>query len=169
MNKSLDHPEQQSLNLLPVEHADKHQCICEMKVSRTRRYSENTVVAVVRDVTERHRRFEAEQRATRDMHTASRFTRHEVKNGLLSGIELTRSLRQSVSSIVKASPADEAEKLARDQVDSFINELDRMLHSVMNTVGSFCFTGLVGNLVLTLTLYSLSRSMVTGFVRSYGS
>jgi phage terminase small subunit len=57
---------------------------------------------VVRDVTERYRRFEAERRSAeslarqQDAQAINRFTRHEVKNGLLAGIELCDSLHEFV-------------------------------------------------------------------------
>ena len=108
-----------------------------MRVSPSARYSANTLIAVVRDVSERYKRFEAERRATRDMHTANRFTRHEVKNGLLSGIELTHTLRQAVTTFTDACQIDEPSETARDQVDEYLNELDRTLHSVLNTVSFF--------------------------------
>ena len=127
---------------------------CEMKVSK---HSEATMVAVVRDVTERYKRFEAETRAhaetiarQRDMHTANRFTRHEVKNGLLSGIELCRILGQSldeakamlmhngeltddgynhVKQVLKKSSNCLNEKAMKSVVD-----LDGTLRDVLNTV-----------------------------------
>ena len=94
------------------------------------------MVAVVRDMTERYKRFEAERRATRDMHTANRFTRHEVKNGLLSGIELTNTLRQAIDSSTLANGAKESVPMTNHQVEEYVNELDRTLHNILNTVSS---------------------------------
>lgn len=101
-----DGDQQEPLRALSIVHCDPSRAgkvMCEMKVSR---HTQQTAVAVVRDVTERYRRFEAESRAhaetiarQRDMHTANRFTRHEVKNGLLSGIELCRTLGQSLNEL----------------------------------------------------------------------
>eukprot|EP00978_Attheya_sp_CCMP212_P045892 scaffold365110_cov59-Attheya_sp.AAC.1 len=72
---------------------------CEAKVSRL---EENSLIVVIRDVSERFRRFEAEKRVisettarTKDAE-ANRFTRHEVKNGLLSAIGLCDNLRESL-------------------------------------------------------------------------
>eukprot|EP00978_Attheya_sp_CCMP212_P045893 scaffold365111_cov63-Attheya_sp.AAC.1 len=72
---------------------------CEAKVSRL---EENSLIVVIRDVSERFRRFEAEKRVisettarTKDAE-ANRFTRHEVKNGLLSAIALCESLTESL-------------------------------------------------------------------------
>jgi hypothetical protein len=71
------------------------ECLCEVKLSK---HAENGLLAVVRDVTERVRLFDAEKRADaealaqqhalarqQDAQEVNRFTRHEVKNGLLTG------------------------------------------------------------------------------------
>jgi signal transduction histidine kinase len=72
----------------------------EIKVST---HGSDAIVSVVRDVTERYRWFEAERRAhaevlrrQRDAQSQTRFVRHEVKNGLLAGIELCDSLRNEI-------------------------------------------------------------------------
>ena len=71
---------------------------CEAKVTRL---ENDAILVVVRDITERFRRFEAEKRVvmektarTKDAE-ANRFTRHEVKNGLLAAIGLCDSLREA--------------------------------------------------------------------------
>ena len=141
------------------DNGDGSKIICEMKVSG---FNKQTAVAVVRDVTERYRRFEAESRAhtetiarQRDMHTANRFTRHEVKNGLLSGIELCHTLGQSLDEISSnmdtgkgaTSGGSHEEKLAllqtmvkqstsllNDSTRKTLSELDGALHEVLDTV-----------------------------------
>jgi len=70
---------------------------CEANISVM---EENVLVIVVRDISERFRRFEAEKRvisettARRKDAAANRFTRHEVKNGLLAAIGLCDSLNE---------------------------------------------------------------------------
>ena len=71
---------------------------CEAKVTRL---ENDAILVVVRDISERFRRFEAEKRVvmektarTKDAE-ANRFTRHEVKNGLLAAIGLCDSLREA--------------------------------------------------------------------------
>lgn len=70
---------------------------CEANISVM---EENMLVIVVRDISERFRRFEAEKRvisettARRKDAAANRFTRHEVKNGLLAAIGLCDSLNE---------------------------------------------------------------------------
>jgi hypothetical protein len=146
------------LRALSVNHCDESRendkVLCEMKVSR---YTEQTAVAIVRDVTERYRRFEAESRAhaetiarQRDMHTANRFTRHEVKNGLLAGLELCRTLGQSLNKlkdkldqgIASQGIGDHMEKNTLMQTATLLEEttikslldLDGTLHGVLDTV-----------------------------------
>jgi len=71
---------------------------CEAKISVM---EENILVIVVRDISERFRRFEAEKKvisettARRKDVAANRFTRHEVKNGLLAAIGLCDSLNEA--------------------------------------------------------------------------
>ncbi|KAG7336802.1 hypothetical protein IV203_032363 [Nitzschia inconspicua] len=75
----------------------------EIKVSN---YGSGAIVGVIRDVTERFRWYEAERRAhaevirrQQDAQSQTRFVRHEVKNGLLAGIELCDSLRNEIEGI----------------------------------------------------------------------
>lgn len=83
----------------PFQRLSGDEVRCEVKVS-SQDDDSDAVIAVLRDVTERYKRFEAEQRAHAearqrqlDAQAVNRFTRHEVKNGLLAGIELCDSLR----------------------------------------------------------------------------
>lgn len=145
-----------ALSIVHCNHLIK-KVMCEIKVSR---HTEHTTVAVVRDVTERYRRFEAESRVhaetiarQRDMHTANRFTRHEVKNGLLSGIELCRTLGQSLEELktmlINSKVIDQADQAAQESVTGVIKrsldllsnksmlslvDLDGALHGVLDTV-----------------------------------
>jgi hypothetical protein len=75
---------------------------CEANITRL---EENALVIVVRDISERFRRFEAEKKVISETTArlkdaaANRFTRHEVKNGLLSAIALCDSLQESVNDL----------------------------------------------------------------------
>lgn len=97
------------------------------------------------DVTERYKRFEAERRVhveamarQKDAQSQTRFVRHEVKNGLLAGIELCDSLRNAFDDMEKS--ATTANRNAQDgntQTDTArrrIEELDVTLHEVLDTV-----------------------------------
>ena len=103
------------------------------------------LIAVIRDVTERYRRFEAEKRAhsetmqrQRDAQAVNRFTRHEVKNGLLAGIELCDSMRSSFEAIEKCLQRQKkVDKEALENADKsrrIMQEMDNMLHEVLDTV-----------------------------------
>jgi hypothetical protein len=87
----------------PMHQVDGEDLSCELKVSAS---MDNARIVVVRDVTERYRRFEAERRnmeslaRQQDAQAINRFTRHEVKNGLLVGIELCDSLMNSMRTLI---------------------------------------------------------------------
>ena len=118
----------------------------EVKVTRL---EEHAIVVVIRDVSERYRRFEAEKRfviettARQKDADANRFTRHEVKNGILSAIEICSNIREQISSdfnklqttggeiIASDSAFSEASMAAR--VES-ITELDMTLHEILDIV-----------------------------------
>jgi len=95
---------------------------CEANITRL---EENALVIVVRNVTERFRRFEAEKRAVAETTArmkdaaANRFTKHEVKNGLLAAIGLCDSLKESFSG---------------DNRNSLVTEMDKTLHEILDTV-----------------------------------
>jgi len=134
---------------------DGEDCHCEIKISSN---GDNSLVAIVRDVTERYRRFEAERRAhaeavarQKDAHNVNRFTRHEVKNGLLAGIELCDSLRNAFDSIETQSADLSLQiKQIRDDASTvgsssrryegkylsrkYISDLDSLLHETLDTV-----------------------------------
>jgi len=71
-------------DLVLLHEAEEHIIRCEAKVTRL---EENALVIVVRDISERFRRFEAEKKVVHETTArekdaeANRFTRHEVKNG----------------------------------------------------------------------------------------
>ena len=151
-------PEKDQNSVLLVQklrQKDGEDCHCEIKISSN---GDNSLVAIVRDVTERYRRFEAERRAhaeavarQKDAHNVNRFTRHEVKNGLLAGIELCDSLRNAFDSI-ESQTADLSAHLKEIQDDvsscgsssrrnegktlskKYIGDLDSLLHETLDTV-----------------------------------
>ena len=106
---------------------DGEKCFCELKVSQK---AQESFVAIIRDVSERYRRFEAEQLAhaealarQRDAQNANRFTRHEIKNGLLAGIELCEGLQRAM---------DESE--SSDKICRIVNQVNGALHEILDTV-----------------------------------
>ena len=135
-------PSNGRLMVHPIQRVTGEEVRCEIKVSE---HAEQAVIAVIRDVTERYKRFEAEQRAysetaqrQRDAQAVNRFTRHEVKNGLLAGIELCDSLRNALACSNKQDSLEgkeDAETKARTEASShIIKEMDSMLHEVLDTV-----------------------------------
>jgi hypothetical protein len=129
----------------------EHDAILQVGSSGTKfevkltRLEENAVVIVIRDVSERYRRFEAEKRfvfettARQKDAEANRFTRHEVKNGLLAAIEICGNVREQVSEdfnlFQKGTKHDVliSEESVASRVES-ITELDRTLHEVLDIV-----------------------------------
>mmetsp|Transcript_29734 Transcript_29734/g.46009 ORF Transcript_29734/g.46009 Transcript_29734/m.46009 type:complete len:1225 (-) Transcript_29734:27-3701(-) len=129
----------------------EHDAILQAGSSRTKfevkltRLEENAVVIVVRDVSERYRRFEAEKRfvfettARQKDAEANRFTRHEVKNGLLAAIEICGNVREQVSAdfnlFQKGFKHDMliSEESVASRVEN-VTELDRTLHEVLDIV-----------------------------------
>ena len=121
---------------------------CEAKVTRI---DETALFLVIRDVSERFRRFEAEKVALSEMTArekdseANRFTRHEVKNGLLAALGLCESLHNSmgendslsaITELIGSSHSRELTKLQRlhDDITETVTELDSALKEVMDTV-----------------------------------
>ena len=110
---------------------------CELKLSRR----SESFVAIVRDVTERVKRFEAEQRATaealarqKDAQNINRFTRHEIKNGLLAGIELCDRLRRSFQSASNKVDQRISSNLDSDdykKIESDMTKTDGMIGQVL--------------------------------------
>lgn len=136
--------------LLPSDFVreDGSKCNCEMKVLP---HAENGMIAVVRDVSERFRRFEAERKAEaealkrqKESQSQTRFVRHEVKNGLLVGIELIDNLRNALDEIQKAKALESTTDLALATPNGSnenlsncwrrLGELDNNLHEVLDTV-----------------------------------
>ena len=102
----------------------------EVKVTRL---EENAIVMVVRNVSERYRRFEAEKRfvyettARQKDAQANRFTRHEVKNGLLAAIEICGNVREQLS-----GSATSGERSSSSLEN--MTELDKTLHDILDII-----------------------------------
>jgi hypothetical protein len=119
----------------------------EVKVTKL---EENAIVVVIRDVSERYRRFEAEKRfifettARQKDAEASRFTRHEVKNGILAAIEICSNIREQISGdfnklqtagsqIITKGDNIFSEQSMAARIET-ITELDMTLHEVLDIV-----------------------------------
>ena len=135
--------------------ADDNETIkCEAKVTRL---EESALFVVLRDISERFRRFEAEKLAATEItarrkdQEANRFTRHEVKNGLLSAMGLCDSLAEIASK--GAAGTSTLEKMAVDlnlgqeqravisklslvhtDISRLLGAMDSSLHEVLDTV-----------------------------------
>lgn len=151
----------ESLFTHDLELKDGSYALSEVKVSR---YEENCLIIVLRDVSERFRRFEAEKKVVSETTArqkdaeANRFTRHEVKNGLLSAIELCNILKstQAKSSLASSShggnrlqstsllPGDSHSSESNDdegngscaetEVSKYVDDLGSTLHEVLDTI-----------------------------------
>lgn len=123
----------------------EHLIHSEAKVSRL---DENTLIVIVRDISERVRAFEAEKQVLFETTSrqkdaeANRFTRHEVKNGLLSAIGLYESLCDAQrSQLTKSQNKTDAEigfdlrdSNFSDDVVRCMNELGKSLHVTLDTI-----------------------------------
>ncbi|KAL7541450.1 hypothetical protein ACHAXR_013266 [Thalassiosira sp. AJA248-18] len=118
----------------------------EAKVSRL---DDNALIVIVRDISERVRAFEAEKQILYETTSrqkdaeANRFTRHEVKNGLLAAIGLYESLcdaqsRQLVQADKKTADFgigfDLGDSGMGDDVVRCMNELGKSLHETLDTI-----------------------------------
>ncbi|KAL3796954.1 hypothetical protein HJC23_000707 [Cyclotella cryptica] len=125
---------------------EESQTYFEVKVSKS---DENSIVVVIRDISERYRRFEAEKRyvyettARQKDAEANRFTKHEIKNGLLGAIELCGIVRERMSDHYSELQRNKINLIAADSVTlkqslaatvESISELDRALHEVLDII-----------------------------------
>ena len=151
------HPSSLRDDITDASNHDRNLCSCELKISQK---SPESFVAIVRDVTERYRRFAAERAHAenlarqKDAQTANRFTRHEIKNGLLSGIELCDSLQRSLeratapASLTSVTATDTtaegpaaptptdalALSPALNKMAGLIGQVDRVFQEILDTV-----------------------------------
>ena len=110
---------------------------CEANITRL---EENALVIVVRNISERFHRFEAEKKAVSETTArkkdaaVNRFTRHEVKNGLLAAIGLCDNLKECLQSNNNKSEI-EGNKDDRDTTEKrILFDLDKTLHEILDTV-----------------------------------
>ena len=112
----------------------------EVKVTKL---EEHAIVVVIRDVSERYRRFEAEKRfviettARQKDAEANRFARHEIKNGILSAIEICSNIREQIltdfNKLQNAGSHITSQQSTSGRIES-ITELDMTLHEVLDIV-----------------------------------
>jgi hypothetical protein len=121
---------------------------CEANITRM---EDNALILVIRDISERFRRFEAEKKVISETTArikdaaANRFTRHEVKNGLLAAIGLCDSLTESFddfSRLEKSQSSNDIKEghVKKDVISSEVSvkrhlvELDKTLHEILDTI-----------------------------------
>lgn len=118
-------------DLVRMRNKQKETIRCEANITRL---EENALVIVVRNISERFHRFEAEKKAVSELTArmkdaaANRFTRHEVKNGILAAIGLCDSLKDA---IVKRA---DAQQHTEDHGKILLLELDKTLHEILDTI-----------------------------------
>lgn len=127
----------------------EHSVNCEANITKLESHS---LLIVIRDISERFHRFEAEKRLIREVTErkkdaeANRFIRHEVKNGLLAAIALIENLQGEI----KARAATEStgrdrsptrdrdtppfEVLRRRELESSCTELDATVNEILETI-----------------------------------
>lgn len=127
---------------------DRFSIRCEANITRM---EQNAILVVVRDISERFRRFEAEKKVISETTArlkdaaANRFTRHEVKNGLLAAIGLCDSLRESIvhDGKVQADQFNLIKKIVDPNdgcptdplnLSRYLFELDKTLHEILDTI-----------------------------------
>jgi hypothetical protein len=108
----------------------------------------DAIVLVVRNVSERFQRFEAEKRfifettARQRDAEANRFTRHEVKNGILAAIEICGSIHDQLLNNPLHMMKDSSVAMGKRKslgIES-VDELDHTLHEVLDIIlaGTVC-------------------------------
>jgi hypothetical protein len=125
---------------------EESQTFFEVKVTKS---GDDSIVVVIRDISERYRRFEAEKRfvcetsARQRDAEANRFTKHEIKNGLLGSIELCGVVREQISDHYTVLQRNKDNLIAADSVIleqsiaatvESISELGRALHGVLDII-----------------------------------
>ena len=130
-----------------VNEITKEKFTFEIKLSQRA----DSFVGIVRNVTERVKLHDAEKRAQatviarqRDAQSVNRFTRHEIKNGLLAGMELCDRLNQSFQTASKSIDDSVPVLVHKDEylsIDSqmtktgaMIGQVDQVLGEVLDTV-----------------------------------
>jgi signal transduction histidine kinase len=136
----------------------EHLVRCEAKITKL---ETKAVLVVLRDISERFQRFEAEKRLIQEITErkkdaeANRFTRHEVKNGLLAAIALLESIQGTIrngvnaeevvpnpdeaviEAVVEAAPAVEDPievEGSNAELENTCAELDITLNEILDTI-----------------------------------
>lgn len=125
---------------------------CEANICRL---ENDAMLMVIRDISERAKRFEAEKKmifettARKKDAEANRFTRHEVKNGLLAAIDLCESLKDTTFSgddstreagtATAPTPATFARATSargepKAELSIYTRELDKTLRNILDTI-----------------------------------
>ncbi|GAX16654.1 hypothetical protein FisN_23Lh217 [Fistulifera solaris] len=104
----------------------------------------NSRVVVLRDISDRLQRFEAEKRLIQEVTSrkkdteANNFTRHEVKNGILASIGILDHIKELMAhraSVPKCAIAPSVEGSSqKDQVIDALTELDSTLRDILDTI-----------------------------------
>lgn len=125
-----------------AENEKKVSIPCEATVAKL---EGNSRVVVLRDISDRLQRFEAEKLLVQEVTSrkkdaeANSFTRHEVKNGILASIGLLDHIKDLVgqrtvtSSEQGGEPAGE-ESSQNDEVADSVTELDSTLRDILDTI-----------------------------------
>jgi len=99
--------------------------ICHLEEDDTN--NNNAILLIVRDISERSKRFEAEKKmiietvAREKDAEVNRFTRHEVKNGLLAAIGLCEGLKEQQHSTSSSNSSSSSTRTCADVVTASIN------------------------------------------------
>jgi len=153
--------DQKSLNhrLLKIHEGEKKFTSCEANICRL---ENDAMLMVIRDISERAKRFEAEKKmvfettARKKDAEANRFTRHEVKNGLLAAIHLCDSLKDTTmaggggddasrdpttpgtvtrsAGVVRTASAQQGPAEPRAEISAYTRELDKTLRNILDTI-----------------------------------
>ncbi|GAX18322.1 hypothetical protein FisN_23Hu216 [Fistulifera solaris] len=125
-----------------IEHDLRVSIPCEATVANL---EGNSRVVVLRDISDRLQRFEAEKLLIEEVTSrkkdteANNFTRHEVKNGILASIGILDHIKELMAQrrVIPGNLSGvsaEEESRQRDQVIDAVTELDSTLHEILDTI-----------------------------------
>lgn len=118
----------------------------EVRVTRT---SRNSIISIIRDVSERYNRFETEKKMAYEAisrqkdYQANRFAKHEIKNGLLGAIEVCEHVREQITSDFVGLHRSHASSkqlhglISRQSLAArfeYMEEMDSMLHGILDII-----------------------------------
>ena len=148
---------QDLFSTFPAYSSQSHRIKCEAKVTPI---DAGALLLVLRDVSERYERFEVEKKLLKEVIVrkkdaeAIRFTRHEVKNGLVAAIGIVDSFKEAYEKqrleleelrkwkeqqqLVAAQENEKAvnsvQDVSGDDLDSYVTDLDSTLRQVLDTI-----------------------------------